>query len=87
VSPQPPVGFYPTFSPVSVPIAIRTDGYFLLHCYPFSEIFLLGSTVPCVARTFLPDNYRDDKAACRCKDKKSSADMHPTRNSKLYPVK
>jgi len=42
-------------------------GYFLLRCYPLSEIFPLGNTAPCVARTFLPDNYRDDKAACRCK--------------------
>lgn len=42
-------------------------GYFLLHFYPLSEIFPLGSTVPCVARTFLPGLCRNDKAACRCK--------------------
>ena len=30
------------------------DGYFLLRCYPLSKIFPLRSTVPCVARTFLP---------------------------------
>ena len=44
-----------------------TDGYFLLRCYPLSKIFPLGSTVPFVARTFLPDSYRGDKAVCRCK--------------------
>ena len=43
------------------------DGYFLLRCYPLSKIFPLGSTAPCVARTFLPDSYRGDKAVCRCK--------------------
>ncbi len=45
-----------------------TDGYFLLRYYPLSKIFPLGSTAPCVARTFLPDSYRGDKAVCRCKD-------------------
>jgi len=34
--------------------AVGGDGYFLLRCYPLSKIFPLGSTVPCVARTFLP---------------------------------
>ena len=28
-------------------------GYFLLHCYTLADIFLLGSMVLCVARTFL----------------------------------
>ena len=45
------------------------DGCFLLRCYPLSKISLTGSTVPCVARTFLSSAYfrRNDKAACRCK--------------------
>jgi|GEM_PF-846451 len=30
------------------------DGYFLLHFYTLADIFLLGSMVLCVARTFLP---------------------------------
>jgi hypothetical protein len=35
-------------------IAPKADGYFLLHYYAFTNIFAFRSTVPCVARTFLP---------------------------------
>gem|GEM_PF-2943153 len=31
----------------------KRDGYFLLHYYTLTSIFLLGSMVLCVARTFL----------------------------------
>ena len=35
-------------------IANNSGGYFLLHYYSLTEIFPLGRTVLCVARTFLP---------------------------------
>ena len=35
-------------------IASNSGGYFLLHYYSLTEIFPLGRTVLCVARTFLP---------------------------------
>jgi hypothetical protein len=44
------------------------DGYFLLHFYTLTDIFPLGSMVPCVVRTFLPAlseaEERDDGTAC-----------------------
>ena len=60
--------FTPPFHPFPEKAWPPQGGYFLLRLYPLPEIFQLGSTVPCVARTFLPDIIRGDKAACRCKD-------------------
>ena len=53
---------------------INRDGYFLLCSYPLSEIFLLGSTAPCVARTFLSLSAKSDKAACHCKNSEKPAE-------------
>ena len=44
------VGSYPTFSP----LPHGRGGYFLLHLLTLADLFLLGSGMPCVARTFLP---------------------------------
>lgn len=52
--PSPPVRFYRTFSPVPQYDTSNRGGYFLLRYYPLSKIFPLRSTVPCIARTFLP---------------------------------
>jgi hypothetical protein len=40
------------------------DGYFLLRYYTLTDIFLLGSMVLCVARTFLSASWRNDGTAC-----------------------
>jgi len=60
------VGFYPAFSPLFN--CKQLNGYFLLHCYTFSDIFLLRSVMLCAARTFL--SVTSDRTTCWCKDKK-----------------
>jgi len=50
------VGSYPTFSPLpegELPMATPSGGSFLLHLLTLADLFLLGSGMPCVARTFL----------------------------------
>lgn len=66
-----PVGSYPTFSPFPSANESRWVVCFLWHYLylTFVRLFLLGSTVLCVARTFLSEINRSDKAACRCKGK------------------
>lgn len=34
------------------------DGSFLLRYHTLADIFLLGSVMPCVVRTFLPSDHR-----------------------------
>ena len=42
-------------------------GHFLLHCYILTDIFLLGSMVPFVARTFLPVKTKRWNSLLHCK--------------------
>lgn len=48
-------------------------GHFLLHYYTLTDIFLLGSMVLCVVRTFLPPPTGGKRwiSLLRCKDTKS----------------
>jgi len=41
-----------------------SNGYFLLRYYTFTDVFPLGSTTPCVARTFLSPFQDSDRTAC-----------------------
>ncbi len=51
------VGSYPTFSP------LPCGGSFLLHLQTLADFYLLGSGVPCVARTFLSSHLRKGGAS------------------------
>ena len=50
------------------------DGYFLLHFHILADIYLLGSMVLCVARTFLPPPAGGERwnGLLHCKGTKSS---------------
>ena len=50
-SPWPPVGSYPTFSPLPSRVA-AVIFFYVIHA--LADIFPLGRELPCVARTFLP---------------------------------
>ena len=69
------VGSCPTFSPLP-PMPNKKDvhyetksifkiggGYFLLHVQALADFYLLGSGVPCVARTFLSLFSEGDRPA------------------------
>ena len=59
------VGSYPTFSPLSrFVVTVYFLWHFLLFMHIYMNTFLLGSTVLCVARTFLPVIKQSDKTAC-----------------------
>ena len=49
-----------------IPQTSLRNGYFLLRYYTLTDIFPLGSTIPCVARTFLSPFRDSDRTACYC---------------------
>ena len=49
-----------------IPQTSLRNGYFLLRYYTLADIFPLGSTIPCVARTFLSPFRDSDRTACYC---------------------
>ncbi len=49
-----------------IPQTRPRNGCFLLRYYTLTDIFPLGSTIPCVARTFLSPLRDSDRTACYC---------------------
>ena len=79
--PARPVGFYPTFSPLSLPDTSGGDGSSLFCTYTFTGILFSRGLAPFVARTFLPPKRATERPAalfqCLSNSKNTSVAPYP----------